>query len=70
LNLALSSFEFLLLVAQKNDVEIRDAVELMASLRKRPAQWKPSKVIDSLIDLKQPANLQFIQILREKFSDD
>jgi predicted nucleic acid-binding protein len=67
---SLSSFEFLLLVAQKNDVEIRDAAELMASLRKRPAQWKPSKVIDSLIDLKQPANLQFIQILREKFSDD
>jgi predicted nucleic acid-binding protein len=67
---ALSSFEFLLLLAQTKDIEIRDALALMASLRKRPTQWTPSKVIDSLIDLNQPANRQLIQILREKFSDD
>jgi predicted nucleic acid-binding protein len=67
---ALSSFEFLLLVIQTNGVEIRNAVELMASLRKRPTQWAPVNVIESLAEFEHPDNRQFINVLREMFQED
>lgn len=66
---ALCPFEFLVELSKTNAVAIRNAVDLMASMRKRPEQWTPVKVIDSLIDFNQPANPQFIQLLYEMFDE-
>lgn len=67
---ALSTNEFLLRLSQTSAVAIRDAVVLMASMRKRPEQWTPVKVIDSLTDFDQAANFQFIRLLNEMFPKD
>jgi len=67
---ALSPFEFLVELSQTNAIAIRNAVALMASMRKRPEQWTPVKVIESLIDFDQLANSQFIQSLNEMFTGD
>lgn len=61
-------YEFLSILANEEPGPFREAVELVAHLRKRPTQWTVPKVIGSLKDIGKPWNQEFLGILIELFS--